>query len=190
MLELRRNLNIDLLINHGPTERYGCEETLFLVKKSGESMAHVAMKLLGYLRFYHPELQIEASADQHYKPDLVRFDDRGRPVQWIDCGSTSYRKLDAISSRNDHTLIDIVKPSPGSMQRYRREALERIRRPDRVRFVAPAPGALERLEGRLISRHNIVVTVPAEGERLFLEIDGQAMEIKLVVEPPLTRRKA
>lgn len=185
MHKLRRNLNINLLINHGPTGRYGCEETVFVVKKRGESLAHVAMKLLAYIRFYHPELQIEVSAGQHYKPDLVRVDHSGDPVQWIECGSTSYRKLDVISSRNAHTLIDIVKPSPGEMQRYRREALKRIRRPDRVRFVAPMAGDLERFEKRLCSRHSIVATVPKNGERLFLEIDGETVEIHLVVKSPV-----
>lgn len=174
MLDLKLQLVLEVQL-HDPARGYpDVRERLFLTKKRGESLDHVLMKLLGWLLFYHPELKVEVSAEQHYKPDLVRFDERGAPLQWIDCGQTSLRKLDRIATRNRKTTIDIVKPTERELRLFKAAADARIERPERVRFFAFRDGFLDELAGLVQSRHALEAFVDAGPRSIELEIDGSA----------------
>ena len=80
-------VKIEFTLNSDPLEIYGGAGELALHKEMGESYRHLALKMVSYFLFYHPELEIERSAQQHYKPDLLRVDAGGTPLQWIDCGT-------------------------------------------------------------------------------------------------------
>lgn len=168
---MRLRLNIAMTLNHVPLDLYGEEPRQFLRKRSGESQRHVIMKLLSYMVFYHEDLQIEASASQHFKPDLVRFDGQGRPVQWIDCGQTSLQKLDKISRKNKLTYIDIVKATPGELANYKSQADTRLRQPERVRYWSFTAGFIERLGELCRARHSIVATITAGYEHIYVRVD-------------------
>lgn len=167
------NLNLTLVLNHVPFSLYGEPARRFLRKGRGESQRHVMMKWLGFLLFYHPELQIEASASQHYKPDLLRLDERGQPLQWIDCGQTSLQKLDSISVKNRLTYIDIIKATRAELEAYKVQADTRLRRPERVRYWAFEDHLVEQLGELLQRRHEIVATITQDFEQLYLRIDDR-----------------
>lgn len=173
MLGLRVALNLEIEINNEPLAIYGARERVFMVKRRGESMRHVMMKLLSYLLFYHERLEIEASASQHYKPDLVRFDLRGEPVQWVDCGQTSLAKLDKISRKNRQTYIDIMKASPGELAAYKLQADTRLNKPERVRYWSASERLIERLGEVLGGRHTIHATITPGYEHIYILVDSE-----------------
>ena len=179
MLGLRLQLQIDLEIDNAVGVR-GARARLFLVRKRGEWLDPVLMKLLAYVLFFHPGLQVEASAEQRYKPDLLRLDERGDPVQWIDCGSTALRKLDRITRRNRKTPIDIVKRGERELRLFKDAADRKIERPERVRYYAFADGFVERLGERLQGRHLVRAEVDAARSRLRLVVDGEPLETPVV----------
>lgn len=171
MLNVRLNINVELTLNHEPFHLYGELARVFLRKNRGESLRHVMMKFMSYVLLYHEDLLIEASADQHYKPDLVRFNLRGEPLQWVDCGKTSIHKLDRISRKNQETLIDIVKATPGELAAYHEQARERIALPERVRYWSFGGRFIDELGELLRGRHTVHATVTPGFERVYLLID-------------------
>ena len=171
-MAIRRKLNLELVINHEPLHLYGERARLITVKGSRESWEHVMMKLVSYVLFYHEDLEVERRIGQHYKPDLVRLDLRGEPVQWIDCGKTTLRKLDRITRSNQGTFIDIVKPSRTAMRHYKRMADEQLALPERVRYWAVDANFLRALAAQLTGRHELVATVAPDGEHLYVSVDG------------------
>jgi uncharacterized protein YaeQ len=168
---LRRVLNIDFVITNEPRGFYGVESRAFLTKKPGESLDHVVMKLLSYVVFFDPELEIEASVGQHYKPDLVRTDERGEVVQWIDCGSTSIKKLDQITQENSEAIIKIVKPTPRTLQMYKQQADLQLSFPERVHYVTWDRYYVERVGELLHRRHTLTCVVSPEFDHLYLNVD-------------------
>ncbi len=170
-IDLKLKLNLDLTITHEPLEVYGAQRRVFLRKKRGESIQHVAMKLVSCVLFYHEELLIEESIGQHYKPDLVRLNEYEEPVQWVDCGQTSLQKLDKITRQNRQTYIEIVKPFIGQLAAYKEQADKRLELPERVRYWTFRGGFIDELSALLRTRHTLHATVAAEYEQLYLLVD-------------------
>ncbi len=177
---LRRSLNIDLTLTHEEAGWFGVDTRVFLVKKQGESMTHVLMKFLSYVMFYHPELEIERSIGQHYKPDLVRLNDTGDVVDWIDCGATTIKKLDKISKQNPEVLIKIVKPSPTNLKRYKDTAEPNLTYPERVQYLSFRKGFLAELEDMVAGRHTMTAVVTGEIEHLYLSVDGVSLDTPII----------
>lgn len=173
-MDLRRNLEIDLTITHEARGWYGSETTLHLVKRTGESFGHVAMKLLGYLLFFDPELAVEPTVDQRYKPDLARFGDRGRPIEWVECGKVAPRKLDRVVRRNDDATVAILKETPRKLDRFERAVGDLAEAERRVRGVAFEPGVVTDWADALERRHRLTAVVPPGQDHLFADLDGRS----------------
>lgn len=92
---------------------------LVLVKSEGELREHVVMKLISYLYFYTPGLQIEMDAGMHYKPDVVMLGAGGNPEIWIDCGYISVVKAESLARKLRRTKIVIVKQSMAEIRQFR-----------------------------------------------------------------------
>ena len=174
-LERRGRLILEVTLHHEPSGRYGVRRRLFLAKHVGESMGHVVMKWLSWALFFEDGLEIEASAQQHYKPDLLAVGEDGRPRVWIDCGSTSLRKLEEIVRRNGAARFVIVKPYPRALRRYAEQAVARLGADAPVTWVAFDDGFVDALASRLVKRHHVTATVPAGRTALYLEVDGATM---------------
>ncbi|MFO0746669.1 MAG: YaeQ family protein [Myxococcota bacterium] len=160
---------------------------LFLAKRVGESMGHVAMKLLAWAVHWRPgeELLIEAPAGQHYKPDVVRFGPDGRPRLWIDCGRTAPKKLVEVVQRNRAATVVIVKRGEVELGHYRDTALPRLERlglAERVAWLAFDEGFVERVAARLWARHEVIIAV-ASG-RVAVSVDGGARDESALVWLP------
>lgn len=180
MTGIRLAINVDLELHHVPQGIFGASARLFLRKGAGESNQHVMMKFLSYILFYHPDLQIEVSANQHFKPDLVRFDEAMNPVQWVDCGQTTLKKLDKISHKNRKTYIDIVKRGEADLTAYKRQAQTRLALPERVRYWTFDAGFVDALAEALTHRHTAHATVTAGWEHLYLLIDGHSFDSRII----------
>lgn len=172
-------LHFDFELTNDARGIFGQQGKVTLYKGRGEGMAHIAMKLLSYLWFYHPDLRIEKSADQNWKPDLVRFDAIGDPIQWVDCGATKRHKLDRISVKNKKTFIDIVKKTPTELSLYK-EMVERVLRvPDRVRYWTVDPGFLEEMCSLMHGRHAISTIIYGDMEFMYLCLDDHVLETNI-----------
>ncbi len=181
-LGVKLKLQIDVVLHHDELGRYDVEQRLFVRKRRGESMQHVVMKLLSYLLFYRDDLEIEAGVGQHYKPDLVSVDERGDPVVWIDCGTTSLKKLESLVSSNPGTEIVIVKQREGELRRYAREAQQRLGQEASVQFVAFGDNLVDRLARMLGGRHRLEATVPEGMGEVYLSVDGREIRGEVVGE--------
>jgi len=178
-MQKNKILHFDFELTNEERKVFGKKETVTLYKNGGEGMPHIIMKLLAYFWFYHPDLKIEKAANQNWKPDLVRFDLRGEPVQWIDCGETKRHKLDRISTRNKKTNIHIVKKSQKELLTYKEVVERTLRHPERVKYFAPDLEFVDALEKLIFGRHKLIVTVLGELDFIYLDIDGVLLESKI-----------
>ena len=175
-LALRGKLRLDVVLNNAARGVVAHADRLILDKRVGESSAHVTMKFLSWCLWYAPDLRIEASVGQRYKPDLVRTAPHGDPIEWIDCGKTTLRKLDHISTHNADCVFRIVKPTLGEVRSYVAMADGRLRHPERVSFYAFDDYVVERLAEFLQTRHTLDVTVTGDAEHVYLLVDGKPLE--------------
>ena len=171
-------LRIQFVLNHDDLGLYGHEGEVVLKQSGGETPGHVYMKLLSYFMFFHDELEIERDIGQHYKPDLVRMDGND-PVQWIDCGTTSLKKLEKLAVKNKRTTIDIVKRDNRELLAYRLQADKRLQDPSRARYFAFDPGFVDGLIPHLSSRHQLSVTLTADLAHIYLDVDGTAFDSRI-----------
>lgn len=180
MVHLPTTLTVDLTLNHQEREAWGVRQRLMLHKRRGEGTHHVLMKLLAWALFYHPALGIEVAIGQHYKPDLVRLDETGEPVQWVDCGKITLTKLDKLTRKNRSALIDVVKPDAWTARTYAESASAKLAEPGRVRIWGFDAGFLDALAERLHDRAALVATVSGATEHLLLDLEGELLESDLV----------
>lgn len=112
-------------------------DKLVLEKRSGESMRHIVLKILGFLLYYDrsPRIELRVSEDKRdYRPDVVAFDEQGQITLWVDCGQIAVRKVDDLTRQFPDAEIVIIKPTDREMESYAREAAKKVRRIERVQF--------------------------------------------------------
>ena len=82
-----------------------------LVKRPVESTRHVLMKafLWGLYLPSYPDLAVEISIGERYKPDLVSLDAEGRPRFWGECGHVGLDKLRALFRRHRRTHFALAR---------------------------------------------------------------------------------
>ncbi|MFN7130725.1 MAG: YaeQ family protein [Myxococcales bacterium] len=180
MLHLATTLRVELTINNEPLGVFGIAQRVVLDKRAGESLTHVLLKLLGFALFFHPELQIEASAGQHYKPDLVRFDAQGNPLQWIDCGKISPAKLEKIVAKNRRATFQIIKPGEKEVRTFVQTMAGMIEDRERVLFVGFRAGFLDEFAELLTDRARLIATVIGEHDFLYLDVGGQVLQTPII----------
>jgi hypothetical protein len=81
------------------------------VKKPVESTEHVVMKALIwalYLPLY-PNLTVEISIGDKYKPDVVSLDGRGEPAFWGEAGDVTTAKIRSLARRYKRTHFALAK---------------------------------------------------------------------------------
>jgi uncharacterized protein YaeQ len=114
-------------------------EKQILETRSGESQKHIILKTLAYILHYSFQPRIEEKVLRgrgDYKPDVVITREPEEVTHWIDCGQIAVRKVDDLTRRLPDTQIIVVKASVGEMESYAREVAKKVRRADRVEFLA------------------------------------------------------
>ena len=94
------------------------------------------MKLLAYLLFYEPGLEIEKSVDMHYKPDLAIQGEHGLPKVWIDCGKIAVKKVDTLASKLRASKFVIVKETKKEMDLFTKLMEKKIDHPESVEYLS------------------------------------------------------
>jgi hypothetical protein len=102
-------------------------EKLVLESRAGESVRHIALKILAYVLFRHEAepfpLFIEKGVGQRHNPDLVATDGETGAVRlWIDCGQIEVQRLGRIAAQNRQANIIVVKAGANEAQLYARAA--------------------------------------------------------------------
>lgn len=184
MLHHPATLHLDVTLHNEAAGVVGVHERLVLVKRAGESLGHVLLKLLAWMSFYAPDLRIEVGVAQRHKPDLVRVDEKGRPTFWVDCGSIGVKRLDRIARQNREAEVVVVKATEREARLYLQSARPFLRRPERVRVLGFRPGFVDEL-GALVHDHAaIVATVLGGPDHLYLEVAGVSLDTPIVVLRP------
>ena len=130
---------------------------LILVKELSELRGHVVMKLLSYLIFYTPELKVEASADMHYKPDLMIPGEHGVPKLWIDCGQVALKKIDALATKLKNTRVIFVKESKRELDVFKKMINKKIEKGERLEFLSFDPGFIAQVSNALQRTNHITL---------------------------------
>ena len=179
-LEIRQRFVLDIVLNNMYTRQFGIEQRLFIEKQVGESIEHVAMKLLTYLITYTPGLEIEVSIGDHYKPDVVRVSPAGEVVLWGDCGQTRLTKLATVSNRHRHATFVITKKTQSELRHYYRRAVARFEHLAGVNYLAFAPPGLAPICAALHKRHRITATVDEGPDMVYLSLDESDWALPLI----------
>lgn len=81
------------------------------VKRPVESTEHVVMKALIWALYLpqYPDLTVEISIGDKYKPDVVGLDARREPVFWGEAGDVSTAKIRSLARRYKRTHFALAK---------------------------------------------------------------------------------
>ena len=155
-------------------------EKLVVEKSGGESLRHILQKVCAYLLFCEDKPQIERRLTDNkrdYRPDVVAFDEQGNVTLWVDCGQIHVRKVDDLTRRYPHARIVIVKIDRREMEAYAREAQKKVKRIERVEFLAFDDGFLAQIEPLL--GHLNTVRASFDGTTLELNWNGTQLTSKV-----------
>lgn len=77
------------------------DRQLVLIKKDRERIEHVWMKALLWALYLpqYPDVQVEVSIGDRYKPDLVARDAEGSPLFWGEAGQVGVQKVGSLLRR-------------------------------------------------------------------------------------------
>lgn len=109
---------------------------MILVKKETELREHVVLKLLSYVLYYHPRLQIEVPVNMHYKPDLAVAGEHGIPELWIDCGHVGIAKVESLARKLRTTRIVFVKTSRRELDQFKALVGKKVDRTGQIEYLA------------------------------------------------------
>jgi hypothetical protein len=122
----------DLMLRRKWTLRAHGRQVVF-IKRPIESAEHVIMKALLWALYLprYPDMAIEVSIGDRFKPDLVALDGRGRPLFWAEAGEVHLRKARSLFRRYRDThfvlarwdarlepLIEMVQGALGDTPRH------------------------------------------------------------------------
>ena len=82
-----------------------------LVKRVNEQNSRVIMKAFLWALYLpvYPEISVEVSIGDRYKPDLVALDSHGRPTFWGEAGELGVAKIRSLLRRHRGTHFAIAK---------------------------------------------------------------------------------
>jgi uncharacterized protein YaeQ len=87
---------------------------IIIGQQDTETLRHVLLKMLAFVLFYRPRLQLEIELDRDtmpFVPDLVELDYELRPKFWVECGECSLGKLHKLAVKLPDTEFWIIKAS-------------------------------------------------------------------------------
>lgn len=146
---------------------------IILGQNDNETVAHVMLKLLGFLIFYRERLQIEAALHQDsipFTPDLVQLDYELRPKLWVECGECGVSKLHKLAVKAPDAEIWILKRSPADAEHLRRAMEKEELRRGRYGILGLDRAMFEELCG-LLRYRNEVTWVRGDFEPPQLQFD-------------------
>ena len=88
--------------------------SIIIAQHDNETIAQVALKVLGFMLFYRERLQIEGDVHNDsipFQPDLLWLDYEMRPKLWIECGECGVSKLNKLAVKAHEAEIWVLKRS-------------------------------------------------------------------------------
>jgi hypothetical protein len=100
----------DLLLRRKWTLKAGNRQMVF-VKRPKEHHSHVLMKAFLWALYLpeYPDLTVEVSVGDRYKPDVISRAADGRPRFWGEAGKVGVEKIRSLARRYRHTHFAIAK---------------------------------------------------------------------------------
>ena len=107
---LHRQMENDLMLRRKWT-LHAHGKQIVLVKKVYEKDVHVLMKAFLWALYlpHYPNLSVETTVNDSFKPDLVALDEMGRPSFWGESGHISLKKIRSLIRRYRSTHFAIAK---------------------------------------------------------------------------------
>ena len=154
------------------------KKKLILAKDDFELRDHVAMKLMAFMLFYDPGMQVEVDMGMHYKPDLV-IAPPGEAIQlWVDCGKIAVKKVESLSVKLHHARFVIVKSTPAELNSFRKVIDKKVERSAKIEYLAFDKGFIPSV-GQAFARTNQVTLYEAAEGILGLALNGEIFETAL-----------
>lgn len=133
--------------------------SIIIAQNDTETIAHVVLKMLGYVLFYRDRLQIEGDVQNDaipFQPDLLWLDYEMRPKLWIECGECGVNKLHKLAVKVPEAEIWVLKRSLAQAEQLlammKREELRR----NRYNLLAFEPEMFDELCGLVAQRNEVV----------------------------------
>lgn len=146
---------------------------IIIGRQESETVAHVALKLLGFLLFFRQRLQMETNLHTDnipFVPDLVELDYELRPVLWVECGECNLNKLDKLAVKVPEAELWVLRRSRAAAEELLRGMAKQELRRNRYNIVGFESEVFEELCG-LVSSRNHVVWVKGGFEPPGMEFD-------------------
>jgi hypothetical protein len=161
---------------------------IIIGQQTTDTAAHVLLKLLAFVLFYHERIQIEPRLDPDtipFPPDLVQLDYELRPVLWVECGECSVSRLDRLAVKVPEAAIWILRPSIGEATQLAAAMAKGQLRRNRYRLIGLDQALFEEMCG-LLQERNELFWVRAEFEHptaMQFDFNGLWFDVPFVVIP-------
>ncbi len=112
---------------------------ILIAQHDAETLAHVTLKLLAFLIFWRPRLQLETTLHQDdipFIPDLAQLDYSLQPALWVECGECTVAKLDKLAVKCHDAEIWVVKRSLSEVEQLHAAMKKAELRTDRYSLLA------------------------------------------------------
>ena len=146
---------------------------ILVAQHETETVAHIALKLLAFLIFWRPRLQLETNLhndDIPFVPDLAQLDYQLQPALWVECGECSVSKLNKLAVKCHDAEIWVVKRSPADVEQLRLAMKKAGLREHRYRLLALDPEMFSEVCG-LVQQRNEVTLFACEFDPPKLQFD-------------------
>ncbi len=149
---------------------------VIIAQHDGETLAHVMLRLLAFLIFWRPRLQLESNLhddDIPFVPDLAQLDYSLRPALWVECGECTVAKLDKLAVKCHDAEIWVMKRSLSEVEQLLAAMKKGELRNDRYSLLALDPEMFDEVCG-LVQQRNEVTLFACEFDppKLQFEFNG------------------
>jgi uncharacterized protein YaeQ len=146
---------------------------IIIAQNDTETIAHVMLKMLGFVLFYRERLQIEGDVHNDsipFQPDLVWLDYDMRPKLWIECGECGVNKLHKLAVKAPEAEIWVLKRSLAQAEHLLAAMAKEELRRNRYQVLAFDHEMFDELCG-LVSARNTVVWFGANLELGLMQFE-------------------
>lgn len=145
-------------------QRADLPRKLLIAQHETETVAQVTLKLLAFLIFWRPRLQIETNLHQDdipFIPDLAQLDYSLQPALWVECGECTVAKLHKLAVKCHDAEIWVVKRSLAEAEQLCVAMRKAELRKDRYHLLALDPEMFNEVCG-LVQQRNAVTVFACE----------------------------
>jgi uncharacterized protein YaeQ len=149
---------------------------VLIAQNDTETVAHVTLKLLSFLIFWRPRLQVETNLHQDdipFVPDLAQLDYQLRPALWVECGECTVTKLHKLATKCHDAEIWVVKKCPADLEHLRHAMRKAELREDRYQLLALDPEMFQEVCGLVQPRNDVTLfSCEFDPPRLQFDFNG------------------